>query len=146
MIVDVQLYEGRSLDTVTQAETLAPYGDPIARDYVAYTAATAMLETAERLTEEREPAVQQFLLLAGGLSALAVASTSRAGAGLLPAAFAGRRGVGAELSRLRALWCPGAPACFQPRQWRHRLCILPATGLGFPGASHPGAAGGSAGR
>ena len=71
MIVDVMLYEGRSLDTVTQAETLAPYGDPIARDYVSYTAACAMLETAERLTEEREPAVQQFLLLAGGLSALA---------------------------------------------------------------------------
>ncbi len=71
MVVDVMLYEGRSLDTVTQAETLAPYGDPIARDYVAYTAATAMLETAERLTEEREPAVQQFLLLAGGLSSLA---------------------------------------------------------------------------
>jgi len=69
MIVDVQLYEGRSLDTVTQAETIAPYGDPIARDYVAYTAATAMLETADRLTQEREPVVQQFLLLAGGLSA-----------------------------------------------------------------------------
>ncbi len=71
MIVDVMLYEGRSLDTVTQAETLAPYGDPIARDYVSYTAASAMLETAERLTEEREPAMQQFLLLAGGLSSLA---------------------------------------------------------------------------
>jgi len=71
MVVDVQLYEGRSLDTVTQAESLASYGDPIARDYVAYTAATAMLETAERLTEEREPALQQFTLLAGGLRALA---------------------------------------------------------------------------
>ena len=32
MIVDVMLYEGRSLDTVTQAVTLAPYGDPISRD------------------------------------------------------------------------------------------------------------------
>jgi DNA repair protein RecO (recombination protein O) len=30
-----------------------------------------MLETADRLTEEREPAVQQFLLLAGGLRTLA---------------------------------------------------------------------------
>ena len=30
-----------------------------------------MLETAERLTEEREPALQQFLLLAGGLRSLA---------------------------------------------------------------------------
>ncbi|HEX8973664.1 DNA repair protein RecO [Oryzihumus sp.] len=71
MVVDVQLYEGRSLDTVTQAETLAPYGDVIARDYTAWTAATAMLETADRLTEEREPAVQQFLLLAGALRSLA---------------------------------------------------------------------------
>ncbi len=73
MVVDVQLYEGRSLDTVTQAETLAAYGDPIARDYVSWTAATAMLETAERLTGEREPAAQQFVLLAGGLATLASA-------------------------------------------------------------------------
>ena len=37
-----------------------------------YTAGTAMLETAERLVaEEREPAVQQYLLLVGGLRALA---------------------------------------------------------------------------
>ena len=71
MVVDVQLYEGRSLDTVTQAETLAPSGDVIARDYTAWTSATAMLETADRLTEEREPAVQQFLLLAGALRSLA---------------------------------------------------------------------------
>ena len=71
MVVDVQLYEGRSLDIVTQAETLAPYGDAIARDYVAYTAATAMLETAERLTEERAPSLQQYLLLVGGLRSLA---------------------------------------------------------------------------
>jgi DNA repair protein RecO (recombination protein O) len=71
MVVDVQCYEGRSLDTITQAETLAPYGDPIARDYLTYTAATVMLETAERLTEEGEPAPQQFRMLAGGLSSLA---------------------------------------------------------------------------
>ena len=71
MVVDLQCYEGRSLDTVTQAETLAPYGDAIARDYLAWTAASAMLETADRLTEEGEPALPQFTLLAGGLSALA---------------------------------------------------------------------------
>ena len=47
--VDLQLYEGRSLDTVTQAETLEPYGERIAADYGRYTAGTAMLETAERL-------------------------------------------------------------------------------------------------
>jgi len=73
MLVDVQLYEGRSLDIVTQAETIGPYGTAIASDYGRYTAGTAMLETAERLTEtEREPALQLFLLLAGGLRTLAL--------------------------------------------------------------------------
>ena len=72
MMIDIQLYLGRSLDIVTQVETIAAYGPPIVADYGRYTAGTAMLETAERLTEtEREPAVQQFLLLAGGLRALA---------------------------------------------------------------------------
>lgn len=72
MLAEVQLYEGRSLDTVTQVETIGAYGLQIAGDYPRYTAGTAMLETAERLTEtEREPAVQQFLLLAGGLRTLA---------------------------------------------------------------------------
>ncbi|HET9656819.1 MAG TPA: DNA repair protein RecO [Kineosporiaceae bacterium] len=72
MHVDVQLYEGRSLDVVTQAETLGPYGSAIAADYARYTAGTAMLETAERLTEtEGEPALQLFLLLTGGLRTLA---------------------------------------------------------------------------
>ncbi|GAB3579530.1 DNA repair protein RecO [Calidifontibacter terrae] len=74
MIVSLQCYEGRSLDTVTQAELLAPYGEQITHDYGCYTAGAAMLETAERLCEEREPAIQQFNLLAGGLAALAAQS------------------------------------------------------------------------
>jgi len=72
MHVDVQLYEGRSLDVVTQVETLMPYGGVLAGDYPRYTTGTAMLETAERLTMvEKEPATQQFLLLVGGLRSLA---------------------------------------------------------------------------
>jgi DNA repair protein RecO (recombination protein O) len=71
MVVDLQCYEGRSLDTVTQAESLASYGDVISRDYECWTAASAMLETCDRLTEEGEPALQQFVLLAGALSSLA---------------------------------------------------------------------------
>jgi DNA repair protein RecO (recombination protein O) len=72
MVVDLQLYEGRTLDIVTQVETIAPYGSTIATDYTRYTAGTAMLETAERLTEtERDPAVQQYLLLAAALRVLA---------------------------------------------------------------------------
>ncbi|MDO5502090.1 MAG: DNA repair protein RecO, partial [Actinomycetia bacterium] len=31
MVVDVQCYEGRNLDTITQAVSLATYGDAIAR-------------------------------------------------------------------------------------------------------------------
>ena len=73
MLIDVQLYAGRSLDTVTQVETIGAYGRAVMDDYARYTAGSAMLETAERLTEtEREPAVQQFLLLAGGLRALSL--------------------------------------------------------------------------
>ena len=67
MHVDVQCYEGRSLDTVTQVETLDPWGDAIARDYPSWTAATAVLETCDRLTEEHEPALQQYRLLAGAV-------------------------------------------------------------------------------
>jgi DNA repair protein RecO (recombination protein O) len=70
--VDLQLYEGRSLDTVTQAETLEPYGERIAADYGRYTAGTAVLETAERLTaEEREPSLRLFLLVVGAVRSLA---------------------------------------------------------------------------
>jgi DNA repair protein RecO (recombination protein O) len=71
MHVDLQLSEGRSLDHVTQAETLTPFHAGIGADYDRYTAGTAMLETADRLVpEEREPSVQQFLLLVGGLRTL----------------------------------------------------------------------------
>ena len=69
--VDLQLAEGRSLDVVTQAETLDPFHARLGLDYERYTAGTVMLETAERLvTEEKEPSVQQFLLLVGGLRAM----------------------------------------------------------------------------
>ncbi len=69
--VDLQIYEGRSLDVITQAVTVRPYGEPFAADYPRYTAGTAMLETAERLTPvEKEPALRQFLLLVGGLRTL----------------------------------------------------------------------------
>jgi DNA repair protein RecO (recombination protein O) len=72
MHVDLQLHEGRSLDVVTQAETIEPYGERIANDYARYTAGTAVLETAERLTsEEREPAIRLYLLVIGALRALA---------------------------------------------------------------------------
>jgi len=69
--VDLQLAEGRNLDVITQAETRAPFGEAISAEYDRYTAASVMLETAERLVvEDKEPALQQFLLLVGALRAM----------------------------------------------------------------------------
>ena len=69
MAVDIQLFEGRSLDTVSQVETIGAYGREIMADYAAYTAAHAMVEAAERLTAE-VGSTQQYLLLLGGLRSL----------------------------------------------------------------------------
>ncbi|MEU2350009.1 DNA repair protein RecO [Modestobacter sp. NPDC049651] len=69
--VDLQLYTGRSLDIVSQAESLRNYGPAIVGDYRAYTAGTAVLETADRLTvEEKEPSLRMFLLVIGALRTL----------------------------------------------------------------------------
>ncbi|WP_144759296.1 DNA repair protein RecO [Curtobacterium sp. 9128] len=69
MVVDAQFYEGRSLDIVTQAESLGSYGAQIVADYGAYTAASAMVETADRLSEA-DAGLQQYLLLVGALRSL----------------------------------------------------------------------------
>jgi DNA repair protein RecO (recombination protein O) len=69
--VDLQLATGRTLDIVTQAVTISPYGEGIVGDYARYTTGTVLLETADRLVvEEKEPATQQHLLLAGALRVL----------------------------------------------------------------------------
>ncbi len=69
--VDLQLYEGRNLDIVVQADSLTAYGESLVHDYRRYTSGTAVLETAERLTEqEREPSIRLFLLVIGALRAL----------------------------------------------------------------------------
>ena len=69
--VDLQFATGRTLDVITQAVTLHPYSEPLAHDYERYTTGQVMIETADRLvTEEGEPALQQFQLLVGALQAL----------------------------------------------------------------------------
>ena len=83
--VDVLIHPGRSLDVITQAEVIRPYGAPLASDYPRYTAGTAMLETAERFTPmEKEPALRQFLLLIGGLRALGETGADEASTGSAP--------------------------------------------------------------
>ncbi|MEU4444549.1 DNA repair protein RecO [Actinosynnema sp. NPDC050801] len=70
--VDVQFYPGRSLDVITQVETLDAFGVVLVDDYQRYTAGCAVLETADRLTpEEGEPVLRLYLLVTGALRALA---------------------------------------------------------------------------
>lgn len=100
MVADLQLYEGRSLDTITQASTLGAFGPHISADYDRYRAGSVMVETAERLSEGG-PAPEQYRLLVGALRTLAQ----------------GR--IAPELLRdgylLRAMaaagWAPGFEAC-----------------------------------
>ncbi len=69
--IDVQLHPGRSLDIVTQVQTVDAFGADIVDDYGRYTTACAVLETAERLAgEERAPVPQLHRLTVGALRAL----------------------------------------------------------------------------
>ncbi|MCC3265115.1 DNA repair protein RecO [Arthrobacter gengyunqii] len=71
MVADLQLSSGRNLDIVTQATTLGAYGHGIASDYARYTAAAAIAETAERLTDvDGESANAHYHLVIGALAAL----------------------------------------------------------------------------
>ncbi|MHA7207836.1 DNA repair protein RecO [Arthrobacter sp. MDT1-65] len=70
MSVELLLAHGRNLDIITQAQTKGAYGHGIASDYGRYTAATAIAETAERLTDIGEAGSAQYALVAGAFSAL----------------------------------------------------------------------------
>ncbi|MEJ5928934.1 DNA repair protein RecO [Corynebacterium sp. H128] len=50
VLLDVQLYPGRNLDTITAADTVEFFGSGIIADYAKYTAASAVLEAAEQLS------------------------------------------------------------------------------------------------
>ena len=63
---------GSTLHSVSQVEAVALYGKQFLGDYPRYTAASAIAETAERLTPvEREPSLRLFQLTLGALKALA---------------------------------------------------------------------------
>ena len=68
--VDVLLYRGRELDIVTQCEILTSFR-AIREDYQRFAAGEAILEATDRVVEERERSVRQFMLLLGALRALA---------------------------------------------------------------------------
>jgi len=70
MAIDVQCYEGRNLDTVTQVEIIGAYGSVISENYDSFTVANVITETAMKLTGD-EPSTSQYLLLVGALRSLA---------------------------------------------------------------------------
>jgi DNA repair protein RecO (recombination protein O) len=68
--VNLMLYRGRgSLDTVTQAEIVAPHR-AIRDDLALFAAGETMLEAVDKVAEEHEKNLRLVLLLLGGLRAL----------------------------------------------------------------------------
>jgi len=119
--IDLQLYAGRNLDIVTQAVTLDSFGPTIAADYSRYTAASAIVETVERLTsEEHEPSLKLYLLLVSVLRALAETDRDPS---LLLDAFLVR-------SMSLAGWAPALAECARCGEpGPHTAFSIPAGGL-----------------
>ena len=130
--VDLQIAHGRSLHTVSQVEGIDLFGKRFIDDYPRYTAASAVVETAERLTPvEEEPALRLFLLTLGALRALAVAE--RAATLVLDAYLLRAMGL--------AGWAPALTACAVcGTSGRHRAFSVPAGGAVCPDCRPPGAA------
>jgi DNA repair protein RecO (recombination protein O) len=68
--VQLLIYRGRNLDTITSADILTSF-DEVRTDYVRLTNAAALVEMVERITPERERAPRTYALLLAGLDALA---------------------------------------------------------------------------
>jgi DNA repair protein RecO (recombination protein O) len=67
--VDLQLYEGRNLDVISQAELLAPHA-AVRADFARSAAASVMVEVVDVVAQEGERDLALFLLLRSGLQAL----------------------------------------------------------------------------
>ena len=80
--VALQLYEGRELDTVTQAETVDHFRT-IREDLDRVARATAMLEAVDQVAQEREANAALYRMLVGALRALAANDSST----IVPAFF-----------------------------------------------------------
>ncbi|MDO4254628.1 MAG: DNA repair protein RecO [Kocuria sp.] len=69
---DLQLVHGRTLDVVSQAIGRKGWASPIAADYGKFTAAAAVVEAAEQITDNDDSeSSQHYQLVAGALSAIA---------------------------------------------------------------------------
>lgn len=74
--VDLVLYEGRNLDTITQVAVLEPF--PRLRENLdSVVAAGTMVEAADAVAQEDEASIRLFLLLQRGLKALEMGERSQ---------------------------------------------------------------------
>ncbi|WP_152352866.1 DNA repair protein RecO [Brachybacterium subflavum] len=130
-LVDLQLHAGRNLHTVTQAVTIEGFAGAIAADYSRFTAATAMLETTDRLTDDVvDPSQRGFLLLVGAMRTVA--------AGEIPASLV----LDSFLLRTLALagWSPELRACATcGADGPHHAFDVSAGGLVCSACRRPGA-------
>jgi DNA repair protein RecO (recombination protein O) len=67
--VDLILYEGRNLDTITQVSTINGYGE-LRNHLDRVLAASIMVEVVDAVVQEDEPSLRMFLLLQRGLTVL----------------------------------------------------------------------------
>lgn len=134
LAVPVTARAGSTLQTVTQVEAISLYGGRFLADYPRYTTASAIAETAERLTpEEEEPSRQLFLLTLGAVRAVAQAE------------HAATLVLDAYLLRAMAVagWAPALEQCAVcGTPGRHGAFSVPAGGTVCgdcrpPGAAHP---------
>ncbi len=133
--IDVQISESRSsLHTIAQVEGLDLFGKSFVGDYPRYTTASAIVETAERLTSiEEEPSIRLYQLTLGALRALAASDHA-------PSLI-----LDSYLLRAMATagWAPALDACAVcGTPGRHRGFSIPAGGSVCtdcrpPGAAHP---------
>jgi DNA repair protein RecO (recombination protein O) len=123
---------GSALHSVSQVEAVELYGKRFLGDYPRYTAASAIAETAERLTPiEREPSLRLFQLTLGALKALAVGE--HAGTLVLDAYLL--RGMSV------AGWAPALAECAVcGTGGQHAAFSVPAGGAVCPDCRPPGAA------
>jgi DNA repair protein RecO (recombination protein O) len=68
--VDLMIYRGRDLDTITAAQIITSF-DSVRTHYSTLTAAAALVEAVEKITPDRERAFSIYALLLGGLQAIA---------------------------------------------------------------------------
>src|SRR2546421_5558750 len=130
--IDVQVVEGRTLHVIGQVEGIDLFGKRFVEDYPSYTAASAIAETAERLTPiEEEPALRLFLLTLGALRVLA--GGEHAGTLVLDSYLLRAMGY--------AGWAPALSACAVcGTEGRHRAFSVPAGGCVCGGCRPPRAA------